>query len=126
MTAKDRVPDSERRRGGPTPAPSAAATSRPTAASAINPHLIPFLDLLGSLIADHILAEAAAGGAGKVALPPSPEPTIQPLQADPANSGPIPTVPADFQQASRSTPTKSRQPSRPSPPTRKDSHHASD
>src|SRR2546426_9741146 len=104
MAAKDPVPHSERRRGRRTSDPSRAATACSTAAPQVDPHLIPFLDLLGSLIADHIVAEAAAGGGGKVELSPSLEATITPPPGDPANSGPIPTSPPDSPQTLRPPP----------------------
>src|SRR5437870_459905 len=123
MTALDRGPSPQGRRG------RAARQSAPipiaAAAPPLDPHLIRFLDLLGGLIAERIVAEASAGAGDNIESTPSLESPATRPEA-PGISGPIPTVPADSRRPSRLSPATSRTAQRRSPTTRKESHHAPD
>src|SRR5260370_11221701 len=88
------------------------ATPTSTAARRLDRELPPFLHLLGSLIAEHIVADPSTCMAGKVDVPPSLESMVTLPQEDPGHSGPIPIVPPDSQRPSHSSPKKSRKPPR--------------
>jgi len=86
----------------PTPPTATAGTT--SANDALDPHLVPFLDLLAELVAHHIVAEQAAGGAEKVPLGLPPADPTPSLDKHSAKAGPIPTVPPQSQGPSHINP----------------------
>jgi len=84
---------------------ASAATAPPTSGNApLDPHLVPFLDLLAELVARHIVAEQAIGG-GEEVPPYSPplESTLS-VEKQPGNASPIPTAPVQSQGRSHANP----------------------
>src|SRR5262249_36857005 len=71
---------------------------------ALDPHLVPFLDLLAELVARHIAPEQAVSGAEKVPLGLPPADPTPSLDEHSAKAGPIPTVPAQSQGPSHVNP----------------------
>ena len=100
-------------------------SSEPSAIpSGLDRELLPFLDLVGMLIADRILAEATAVPGEKVQAPCRGEDLIDAASTAPG-IGPTPKIPADSHIQSHSSSIPSRQQKRTGLPTIKESPHAS-
>jgi len=93
--------------------------------SGLDRELLPFLDLVGTLIANRILAEATAGAGEKVQAPGHTEDLIDATSTAPGIAGPTPKIPADSHIQSHSSSIPSRQQKRTGPPAIKESPHAS-
>ena len=93
--------------------------------SGLDRELLPFLDLVGTLIADRILAEATAVAGEKVQAPCRAEDLIDAASTAPGLAGPTPKIPADSHIQSHSSSIPSRQHKRTGPPAIRESPHAS-
>jgi len=93
--------------------------------SGFDRELLPFLDLVGMLIADRILAEATAVAGEKVQASCRAEDLIDAASTVPGIAGPTPKIPADSHIQSHSSSIPSRQQKRTGLPTIKESPHAS-
>jgi len=117
------VAETEQHRAGATP--EAFGPDRTRYPSGFDRELLPFLDLVGMLIADRILAEATAVAGEKVQASCRAEDLIDAASTVPGIAGPTPKIPADSHIQSHSSSIPSRQQKRTGLPTIKESPHAS-
>ncbi len=108
-------PDAQRRPRRKPTAPSAPPKHAvPLARAALNPLLVPLLDLLGEVIAAEVWSQAHEASEAPAGRAPDPPPTPRaqgaptPMPDEPGNSGPIPTVPVNSHSHSRPSPAKAR------------------
>ena len=110
---------------GPAPRLQSDSSEPGAIPSGLDRELLPFLDLVGMLIADRILAEATAVAGEKVQAPCCGEDLIDAASTGPGIAGPTPKIPADSHIQSHSSSIPSRQQERIGPPAIKESPHAS-
>src|SRR5260370_4269831 len=82
------------------------ATPTSTAAPRLDPELTPFLHLLGSLIAEHIVADPSTCMAGKEGVPPSLASGCTPPPEGPGHPPPLSIAPPNSPAPSPPSPRK--------------------